>query len=213
VIVTVDYRLAPETPFPGALEDNYTVLKWVHHHAAQLGIDRARIAVQGESAGAAHAAMLAIHARNLGHVPICFQLLAQPMLDDRTGSSRDPAAHIGTFLWVRQLNVLGWQALLGQAPGGPDAPRGAVPAREEDLSGLPPACVVVGALDLFVDESIDYAKRLISAGVSTELLVVPGAFHGFSAVAPQAGVTLRYKVAILNAMARAFGGAQPHFQP
>jgi len=203
VIVSVDYRLAPATRFPGSLEDNYAALKWVHGNAATLGVDPSRIALLGESAGGGHAAMLAIAARDRGEVPIAFQALVYPMLDDRTGSTRPVPSQIGTLIWTAQDNRNGWAALLGQPAGGPRVPAGAVPARVERLVGLPPAFIGVGTLDLFVDEDIDYARRLIAAGVPTELMVVPGAFHGFEQIVPQAGVSKRFTAALENALARA----------
>jgi acetyl esterase/lipase len=204
VVVTIEYRLAPETPFPGALDDNYAALAWLYANAEEFGVDRTHIAVQGESAGAGHAAMLAIAARDRGEYPLCFQLLLQPMLDDRTSSVRHPPAHIGAFLWRPELNVGGWTALLGSAAGGA-APKGAVPAREVDLWGLPPAFIGVGSIDLFVEESVDYARRLCEAGVPTELLLLSGAFHAFDFAAPGARITRRYRLAYFNALARAFG--------
>jgi acetyl esterase/lipase len=208
VIVTVDYRLAPETRFPGSLEDNYAALKWLHEKAGELGADRTRIAVAGESAGGGHAAMLAIAARDRGEVPVIYQSLVYPMLDDRTGSTRQPPSHIGTFLWTREFNRAGWSALLGKSPGGPDAPAGAVPSRVDNLAGLPPAWIGVGSLDLFVDEDVEYGRRLINAGVSTELLVVPGAYHGFDALAAGASISKQFKLARYNSLARAFGVKQ-----
>ena len=205
VIVTVEYRLAPETPFPGALDDNYAALLWLFHNAEALGVDASLIAIQGESAGAGHAAMLALRARDRGEVKICFQSLTYPMLDDRTASSRPVPEHIGRFLWTRKLNVLGWRALLGAEPGAADAPPGAVPAREAELSGLPPTFISVGDIDLFVEEDVAFAGRLIAAGVPTELLVLPGAFHGFYLLAPEAGVSRRHALAHINALARALG--------
>ena len=101
------------------------------------------------------------------------------MLDDRTGSSSDPHPHCGEFVWTPNSNRFGWRSLLGVEPGSPDVPAGAVPAREADLSGLPPTYIAVGALDLFLEESLEYARRLIRAGVPTELHVTPGAYHGF----------------------------------
>jgi acetyl esterase/lipase len=204
VIVTVEYRLAPETPFPGALEDNYAALRWLYHNAEGLGVDRTRIALQGESAGGGHAAMLALAARERGEVPLCFQALTFPMLDDRTGSSRQPAEHIGTFLWTRELNVLGWSCLLGSPPGGETVPEGASPARAADFGGLPPTFIAVGDLDLFVEEDIAFASRLIAAGVATELLVLPGAPHGFQLLGPNSRVSRRFQLAHLNAFARVF---------
>jgi acetyl esterase/lipase len=207
LVVSVDYRLAPETPFPGALEDNFAALRWVYDNAASLGVDRARIAIGGGSAGGGHAAMLALAARRRGEVPICHQHLIYPMLDDRTGSSREPSEHVGRYIWTSQANRFGWGALLGHPPGGATAAEGAVPAREEDLRGLPPTFIGVGGLDLFIDENIEYAQRLIAAGVRTELLVAPGAFHGFDVFAPQAGVSVRFRAASLAALSRGLGVA------
>ena len=208
VIVTVEYRLAPETPFPGSLEDNYAALKWLHANADELGADRSRIALAGESAGGGHAAMLAIAARDRGEVPVMFQSLVYPMLDDRTGSTRKVPAHIGTFVWTAEYNRLGWTALLGRAAGGQDAPAGAVPSRVENLAGLAPAWIGVGSIDLFVDEDVEYARRLIEAGVTTELLVAPGAFHGFDGIAPGASISKQFTLARYNSLARAFGVQQ-----
>jgi acetyl esterase/lipase len=204
VIVTVDYRLAPETPFPGSLEDNYAGLKWLYNNAAALGVDRSKIAVMGESAGGGHAAMLAIAARDRGEVPLVFQALIYPMLDDRTGSTRSVPPHIGTLLWTRESNRFGWSSLLGMPAGSSKVPYGAVPARVEDLRNLPPAFIGVGSIDLFVQEDIAYAGRLIEAGVATELNVVPGAYHGFEMMSPKASVSRQFKAALNSALARAF---------
>jgi acetyl esterase/lipase len=203
VIVTVEYRLAPETRFPGSLEDNYAALAWLHRNAASLGVDATRVALLGESAGGGHAAMLAIAARDRGEFPVAFQALVYPMLDDRTGSVRKVPPHIGTYIWTAEHNRLGWNSLLGLPAGGRRTPYGAAPARVENLAGLPPAFIGVGTLDLFVDEDIDYARRLVQAGVSTELLVVPGAFHGFELMAPNTAVARRFKAALETALAGA----------
>ena len=204
-VVSVDYRLAPETAFPGALEDNYAALKWMNLNAATLGIDPKRIAIGGESAGGGHAAMLAIAARDRGEYALAFQLLIYPMLDDRTGSTKPAPEHIGHFLWNSGSNRFGWESLLGMAPGSANPPAGSVPARVKDLSGLPPTFISVGALDLFVDEDVDYARRLIAAGVSTELLVVPGAYHGFNGLVPMASVSVRFNAQALSALKRGWG--------
>ncbi|WP_404710015.1 alpha/beta hydrolase [Sphingomonas sp. MMS24-J13] len=204
MIVTVEYRLAPEASYRGSIEDNYTGLRWMHAQAAELGLDPARIAVMGESAGGGHAALLALAARDRGEVPLVLQVLVYPMLDDRTGSSRTPPPFIGAVGWSAQSNQFGWRAFLGQAPGGASAPKGAVPARVEDLRGLPPAFIGVGGVDLFVDEDIAYAGRLIQAGVATELLVVPGAFHGFDRIAEKTSVASRFTRAKIDAIRRAF---------
>lgn len=205
VVVTVSYRLAPEVAFPGSLEDNYTVLKWLYDNASELGVDPKRIALLGESAGGGHAAILAIAARDRGEIPICLQALTYPMLDDRTGSSTVVPEHIGTFMWRSNFNVASWTAFLGRPAGGIEAPTGAVPARVENLSGLPATFIGTGAIDLFVAEDIDYARRLIDAGVPTELRVVPGAYHAFDGIVPGATISTQYRLALLNALARAFG--------
>jgi acetyl esterase/lipase len=207
VAVSVDYRLAPETTFAGSIEDNYGGLKWLHANAAALGADPARIAVMGESAGGGHAALLAITARDRGEVPLAYQCLIYPMLDDRTGTTRKVAPHVGTLIWTAERNRFGWESFLGTRPGGARAPKGAVPARVADLSGLPPAFIGVGTLDLFCDEDIDFSQRLNAAGVPAELIVVPGAFHGFDGIAKLAKARLGtwFEETKLNALRRGLG--------
>jgi acetyl esterase/lipase len=204
VVVSVDYRLAPETRYPGALEDNYAALKWVHAHAAELGIDRSKIAVGGESAGGGHAAMLAIHARDRNEVPIVFQLLIYPQLDDRTGSTRPAPPAIGHFIWTASANRFAWSSLLGVPAGSSRAPAAAVPARVASVAGLPPAWIGVGAIDLFVEEDMEYARRLVHAGVATELMVVPGAFHGFDLLVPDAEASKQFSASWKTALRKAF---------
>jgi acetyl esterase/lipase len=175
--VSVEYRLAPETPYPGPLEDCYRALVWTHEHADELGIDRDRIGVAGLSAGAGLAAALAILARDRGEVPVAFQLLDCPMLDDR---QQTPSSRLdGLPVWSRRSNEFGWRSYLGARYGSDDVPPTAAPARATDLSGLPPAFVSVGTVDGFRDEDIDYALRLNQAGVPTELHVYPGACHAY----------------------------------
>jgi acetyl esterase/lipase len=203
VVVSVDYRLAPETRFPGALEDCYAALTWLITQARQLGVDHSRLAIGGESAGGGHAAALAILARSRGAAHICFQLLDSPMLDDRTGSASDPHPYCGKFVWTAASNRFGWQSLLGIEPGTAAVRADAVPARVADLTGLPPAFITVGALDLFLEENLEYARRLVRAGVSTELHVIPGAFHGFGVAggqSPQVQACMRLR---RDALARA----------
>lgn len=204
VLVTVEYRLAPETRYTGSVEDNYAVLKWLHANSGELGVDPSRIALLGESAGGTHAALLAIAARDRGEVPVLFQALVYPMLDDRTGSTRQTAPWIGAVLWDAAANRFGWSAFLGAEAGGPNVPAAGVPARIENLAGLPPAWIGVGGADLFVEEDIQYASRLTEAGVATELLVVPRAFHAFDRIAPQASVSRRFTAAKMDALRRAF---------
>lgn len=177
-IVSVDYRLAPETQFPGPVEDCYAGLAWTFGDADSLGIDRGRIGVMGESAGGGLAAALALLARDRGDYRLAFQHLIYPMLDDRT-CTREPHPCAGEFIWHAHNNHFGWASLLGQAPGGEGVSAYAAPARATDLAGLPPTFLSTGALDLFLDEDLDYARRLLRAGVPTEIHVYPGAFHAF----------------------------------
>jgi triacylglycerol lipase len=178
-IVSVDYRLAPETVFPGSIEDCYAGLAWVFANAAEQGFDTARIGVMGESAGGGLAAALALLARDRGEYPLAFQQLIYPMLDDRNGSGAEPHPFVGEYVWTPEKNRFGWEALLGHAPGGADVSPYAAPARATDLSGLPPTFLYAGALDLFLEENLDYARRLARAGVPIEFHLFPGAFHAF----------------------------------
>ena len=205
LVVSVDYTLAPEARFPVSLEQNYAALAWLHRNARELGIDRDRIAVCGDSAGGGHAAMLAIAARDRGRFSIAFQCLIYPMLDDRTGSTKHMPPYIGQFLWTEAANQFGWSSLLGVPAGSPMVPPGSVPARVENLSLLPPTFIGVGSIDLFCAEDIEYARRLILSGVPTELFVVPGAYHGFDVVARNARLTVQFRNAWHSALRRGLG--------
>ena len=187
VVVSVDYRLAPEHPHPGPVEDCYAALVWLAENAAELGVDPARLAVGGSSAGGGLAAGTALLARDRGTPALVFQLLVYPMLDDRDAT---PSTHefAGILSWSREHNLSGWKALLGDRVGGDDVDHYAAPARAEDLSGLPPTLIQVGELEVFRDEDIDYAVRLLRAGVPTELHVYPGAYHGWNMAAPDSAV-------------------------
>jgi len=179
MIVSVDYRLAPETRFPGAIEDCYAALTWAMANAAALGVDAQRIGVMGESAGGGLAAALALLARDRREHSLSFQHLIYPMLDDRTCVSPEPHPYAGEFVWTLRNNIFGWSSLLGASPGGAEVSPYAAPARATDLTGLPSSFISTGALDLFVEENIEYARRLLRGGVSVELHVYPGAYHGF----------------------------------
>lgn len=182
VVAAAEYRLAPEHPYPTPLEDCYQVLTWL---AGLPGVDADRVAIGGASAGGGLAAALALLARDRGVVRPVLQILSYPMLDDRT---LDPALDDPGFrLWDTASNRFGWRSYLGGAD-----PAGAVPARCEDLTGLPPAWIGVGTLDLFHGEDLTYAARLAAAGVPCEFHEVPGAFHGFDRVAPKATVSQAY---------------------
>lgn len=199
-IVSVEYRLAPETPHPGPVEDCYAALAWMAANAGVLGVDPARIGVMGESAGGGLAAALALLARDRGEHPLAFQQLIYPMIDDRT-CTRVSHGVTGEFVWTPHNNRFGWSALLGREPGGDDVPTYAAAARAQDLSGLPPTYISVGALDLFLDEDLEFARRLLVAGVPTELHVYPGAFHGFELMS-EAAVAKQANADRLAALAR-----------
>jgi len=201
VVVAVDYRLAPEHPYPAPLEDCYRGLNWAVTNAADVGIDPSRVVVAGASAGAGLAAAVALLARDRSGPPLAHQLLLYPMLDDRqnTPSSRMD----GTEVWGRPANALGWRAYLGPDADRADVPGYAAPARAVDLAGLPPAFVTVGGADLFRDESIEYASRLMAAGVPTELHAYPGAPHGFEVIVPSADISRRCNAEIVGALQRA----------
>jgi acetyl esterase/lipase len=204
VVVSVDYRLAPETTFPGSLEDNYAALRWLYAHAKELGVDTKRVAIKGESAGGGHAAALGIAARDRGEFPICLQVLIYPMLDDRTGSTNRLPSHLGHFIWTEQHNRFGWSSLLGQPAGSGSIPTNSVPARVDNVSGLAPAFIAVGSIDLFAPEDVLYASRLMVSGVSTELHITPGGYHGFDILVPTAPLSIQLKQEWNAALKRAF---------
>ena len=179
--VSVEYRLSPETPYPGPLEDCYAGLRWVHDHASELDIDPRRTGIGGASAGGGLAAALAILARDRGEVPVAFQHLIYPMLDDRQITE---TSGWDVPVWTPAGNEFGWRAYLGDLYGTDGIPATAAPARATDLSGLPPAQITVGTADGFCDEDIAYAAALNHAGVPTELHVYPGAPHGFDGMFP-----------------------------
>lgn len=204
VLVSIDYRLAPEHPYPAALDDCYAVLRWLHADGSGLGIDADRIAIRGESAGGGLTAALCLLARDRGGPKIAFQLLIYPMLDDRTGTVGKANPFTGQFVWNAASNAFGWSSWLGRPAGSADVPPLAAPARAADLAGLPPTMIATAALDMFVDENLDYATRLIRAGVPTEVYVAPGAFHGFETMVPDAVVSRNFTERCLDALRRAF---------
>jgi acetyl esterase/lipase len=203
-VVSVEYRLAPETPHPGPVEDCYAGLAWMASHAAELGIDPRRMIVVGGSAGGGLAAAVALLARDRGGPALAGQMLMCPMLDDRNNT---PSSHqmAGLGIWDQASNEVGWTALLGEARGGPDVSPYAAPARAVDLSGLPPAFIDVGSAETFRDEAVTYASRIWQAGGIAELHVWPGGFHGFAGLAPQATVSREATVAQGNWLRRILG--------
>jgi acetyl esterase/lipase len=186
--ISVGYRLAPETPYPGPLEDCYAALRWAYRNARDLGIDPGRIGIIGGSAGGGLAAGLALLARDRREIPVAFQVLSYPMLDDRLATRSGQA---GAPLWGPDANQFGWRGYLSGFDPGDDVPGYAVPARAADLAGLPPAFITVGNLDGLLDEDIDYARRLIAAGVPTDLHVFADGPHAFDSQLPGTAVAQR----------------------
>jgi acetyl esterase/lipase len=177
-VVSAEYRLAPEHPYPAPLDDVTAVWSWMLSQAAELGIDPARVVVAGESAGGGLAATLVQRLADTPGIQPVAQLLFCPMLDDRTAADRSLDA-VDHFVWNNTANLFGWRSYLGREPGSDDVPPPAVAARRDDLAGLPRTWISVGELDLFHDEDVDYAERLRGAGVAVALEVVPGAPHAF----------------------------------
>ena len=204
-VVVVDYRLAPEHPFPAGVEDCYSSLKWLHEEAAALGIDPERIAVGGQSAGGGLAAATVLMARDRGGPPVCFQFLGIPELDHRleTASMR---AFVDTPVWHRPAAELSWERYLGPDPG--TVSPYASPAIATDLAGLPPAYVTAMEFDPLRDEGIVYALRMMEAGVSVELHTFPGTFHG-SAMVTTAAVSRRAAAEVLVALRRGLRVDEP----
>ncbi|MEZ5141156.1 MAG: alpha/beta hydrolase [Acidimicrobiales bacterium] len=202
LVVSVDYRLAPEHPYPAGLDDCMAALAWLHHHADELGVDTTRVAVGGASAGGGLAAAVALRARDEGGPPLCFQLLNYPMLDDRTVLADDHQGR-GELVWTPASNRFGWTAYLGDAPRPDHAVPYAAPGRATDLSNLPPAWIGVGDLDLFHAEDLDYATRLRAAGVECELVEEPGMYHGADQLATRAARMRAYRAAMVEALRRA----------
>ncbi len=196
VILSVEYRLAPEHPYPAALDDAWTGLIWLHERAAELNIDVAQIAVRGVSAGGGIAAGLALSARDHHGPKIAVLSLVYPMLDDRTTSHPTAGRHV----WPVEANRFGWASYLG---GMARVPIYAAPARSDDLADLPPTFIATGSIDLFVDENIRFAQQLMRAGVATELHVYPGAYHGFVLITTSAPAR-QYERDSFAALRRAF---------
>jgi acetyl esterase/lipase len=188
VVLSVEYRLAPEHPHPAPVEDAYAGLLWTAEYAAELGVDPGRIIVAGGSAGGGLAAAVALLARDRNGPAPAGQMLLCPMLDDRNDTPSSLQME-GLGVWDRAANHIGWTALLGERRGGPGVSPYAAPARATDLSGLPPAFIDVGSAETFRDEAVAYASRLWQAGGRAELHVWPGGFHGFDVLAPQAALS------------------------
>jgi len=202
VVVSVNYRLAPQSPAPAAVEDCYAVVEWLVANSAQLAIDPHRLALGGASAGGGLAAATALLAHDRGRIAPAFQLLVYPMLDDRTVLRTDINT-INARFWRPESNRYAWSAYLGEEAGSDNVSDYAAPARRTDLSGLPPAWIGVGALDLFHSEDVDYGERLQRAGVPVDFVVVEGAFHGFDVLFKKKPVSRRFWEAQRDALGHA----------
>jgi acetyl esterase/lipase len=200
VVVSPGYRLTPEDPFPAGLDDCMAALRWMREHAGELGIDPDRIAVIGASAGGGMAAAVAQRSHDEG-IALRAQILVYPMLDDRSALVEDHAGR-GRFAWTPDSNLYGWTAYLGHTPRMADAPEYASPARRSDLSGLAPAWVGVGELDVFHDEDVAYTEQLTSCGVPCELVTVPGMYHGADWVRPNAQSMKDFRAAMMDYLAK-----------
>jgi acetyl esterase/lipase len=209
IVVAVEYRLAPEHPFPAPIEDCYAALYWMHAEATAYGIEASRIAVGGGSAGGGLAAGLVLLARDRGQLPVAFQWLIYPMLDDRNRTASSYAI-TDPRVWNRRDNLNGWRAYLGVDPGSPDVSPHASPARATEFARLPPTYIDVGSHDLFLDEDVDYALRLVRGGISVELHVYPGAFHGSEIFVPDAALSRRMVADRILALKRGLDGSPQH---
>jgi acetyl esterase/lipase len=196
VVVAPDYRLAPEHSFPAPLDDCMTTLQWMREQADELGIAADRIAVVGTSAGGGLAAAVTQRCHDEG-IPLRAQGLVYPMLDDRTVLQTQHGGR-GRLVWTPESNRFGWTAYLGRSPELADAPQYSAPARRNDLSGLPPAWIGVGDLDLFYDEDVAYADKLRDCGVQCELMTVPGMYHAADGYAPEARAAEEFLTGLID---------------
>lgn len=207
ILISVEYRIATVAPFPADIHDCYSGLEYVYDHAAEHGGDPKKIVITGESAGGGLAARLALYNRDLGRVPLCGVALTYPMLDCRTCTDKDPMPnpYAGDFIWTPAYNRLGWKTL----QGGQTIPEDKLPyfsaSLAKNVSGLPPTFMIVGSLDLFCISCLMYAERLICAGVSTEIHVMPGVMHAFEGVVPDSPQAKLYLQLRLAAIKRMFG--------
>lgn len=204
VVFSIDYRLAPEHPYPAAIEDCYAGLKWAVNNADEFNIDASRIAIAGASAGGGLTAALALMVRDRGEIKVAFQAPLYPMIDDRneTPSSHEINEENLPTAWNREANIIAWNMYLGKYASG-DVPIYAAPARAADLSGLPPAYTFIGQLDPFRDETIEYVARLAQAGVPVEFHLYPGCFHGFDSIFNDVEISRQARTEFINALARA----------
>ena len=197
IIILPQYRLAPEFPFPAALNDNLLALKWMHKNAGKLHLNRDDIAIGGDSAGGGHAAVLAAAVRGMDDIPVSRLLMIYPMLDDRTGGQGYSENITGEFIWTAENNRFGWASYLG---GAADLTNGCVPARLGSLEGFPPTFIATGDLDLFMEENIRLIERLQAAGITADIYMAEGAYHGFNVMVPDAQVSKAFHAACVAAL-------------
>lgn len=204
VVVSIDYRLAPEHPYPAAIEDCYAGLKWTVDNSEELKIDTSRLAIAGASAGGGLTAALTLMARDRGEIQIAFQMPLYPMLDNRnvTPSSYEINKNNLPKAWNREANEIAWKMYLGNDTS-EQISYYAAPSRAEDLSGLPPAYTFVGQLDPFRDETLEYVARLAQANVPVEFHLYPGCFHGFDSIPNNAQISRRARSECINALSQA----------
>ena len=195
IIVLPQYRLAPEFPFPAALDDSLLALRWIHQNADKLHIDKGDIAIGGDSAGGGHAAVLAAAIRGLEDVSVSCLFMIYPMLDDRTGAFGNRENITGEFIWTAENNRFGWASYLGEVS---DLTMGCVPARLEYLEGFPPTFIATGSLDLFMAENICFIERLQGAGVAADIYMAEGAYHGFNVIVPDALISKEFHAACVE---------------
>ncbi|MEJ3405862.1 alpha/beta hydrolase [Rathayibacter sp. YIM 133350] len=201
-VAAVRYRLGADAPAPASVQDCYTALEAVIERASEFGIDAGRLAIGGASAGGGIAAALVLYAHDRGMSPAALQLLVYPMLDDRTAARTDHDTRNARG-WTAKSNHYGWATYLGVPPGSDEVSDYAAPARRADLTGLPPAWIGVGTVDIFHDEDVEYARRLIETGAECELHVIPGAFHGFDQMFPTTRVAQDFWRSQADALRRA----------
>lgn len=204
VVVSIDYRLAPEHKYPAAIEDCYAGLKWTVNNAEKLKIDSSRIAIAGASAGGGLTAALALMVRDRGEIEVAFQAPLYPMLDDRnvTFSSHEINEENLPKAWNREANEIAWKMYLGDNASD-EVSYYAAPARAKDLTGLPPTYIFIGQLDPFRDETLQYVTRLAEAGVPVEFHLYPGCFHGFDSIFNDANISKRARSGFINALSKA----------
>lgn len=204
VIVSIDYRLAPEHPAPRSVEDCYSGLKWLFDNTDKYDIDIDKIAIYGESGGGGLAAALAILARDRNEVSIIHQFLIYPMIDEKSALNENANPFTGEFIWTREDNYYGWKSILGFEPGSQKPSPYVAASSVASTEGLPPTYICVGSLDLFLDENIAYAQRLVRSGIPTEMHIYPSAYHGFDMFAPDTALSKQFEIDFRRALKKAF---------